>query len=108
MGTAYTPWAFLDAFRGKAFQGLWPTLPEMFKITVSRYGERSCFTIYEPGRISLSYNQSLKIIEAVARWLHSRGIRKGDAIALTGKNSPEWTVAYLGILFAGAIVVPID
>ncbi|MDR3170933.1 MAG: AMP-binding protein [Treponema sp.] len=103
-----TPWAFLDGFRGKAFQGSWPTLPEMFKITVSRYGERACFTIYEPGRISLSYNESLKIVEAIARWLHSKGIRKGDTIALTGKNSPEWTVAYLGILFTGAIVVPID
>jgi long-chain acyl-CoA synthetase len=108
MGTAHTPWAFLDAYRGKVFTGLWPTLPEMFKITVSRYGERSCFTIYEPDRISLNYRESLKIIEAVSRWLHSNGIRKGDKIAVTGKNSPEWTVAYLGILFSGAIVVPID
>jgi long-chain acyl-CoA synthetase len=29
-------------------------------------------------------------------------------VAVTGKNSPEWTVAYLGIVFAGAVVVPID
>jgi long-chain acyl-CoA synthetase len=103
-----TPWAFLDAYRGKDFTGLWPTLPELFKISVSRYGERPCFTIYEPDRISLNYRESLGIIEAVARWIHSQGIRKGDAVAVTGKNSPEWTIAYLGILFAGAVVVPID
>jgi long-chain acyl-CoA synthetase len=103
-----TPWAFLDAFRGTAFKGLWPTLPEMFRITVSRYGERPCFTIYEPDRISLTYEESLRIIKALARWLHSQGIRQGDAVAVSGKNSPEWTVAYLGILFAGAVVVPID
>ncbi|MDR0453060.1 MAG: AMP-binding protein [Treponema sp.] len=103
-----TPWAFLDAYRGTAFSGEWPTLPEMYRITVSRYGDRPCFTIFEPGRISLNYNEALKLINAVARWLHSRGIRKGDRVALTGKNSPEWTVAYLGILFAGATVVPID
>ncbi|MDR2743241.1 MAG: AMP-binding protein [Treponema sp.] len=101
-------WAFLDKYRGIFFNGLWPTLPEMFKITVSRYGERPCFTVYEPHRISLTYNESLKTIQAVARWLHGKGIRKGDKVAVTGKNSPEWTVAYLGILFAGAIVVPID
>ncbi|QQO11019.1 AMP-dependent synthetase/ligase [Breznakiella homolactica] len=108
MSNTTTPWAFLDEFRGSAFSGQWPTLPEMFKITVTRYGERPCFTIYEPDRISLTYNEALLKIEAVARWLHSKGVRKGDKIAVTGKNSPEWTTAYLGVLFAGAIVVPID
>ncbi|MDR2393922.1 MAG: AMP-binding protein [Treponema sp.] len=105
---AYTPWAFLNEFRGIAFKGLWPTLPEMFRITLSRYGERSCFTIYEPDRISLTYRESFHIISALARWLHSQGIHQGDTVAVSGKNSPEWAIAYLGILFAGAIVVPID
>jgi long-chain acyl-CoA synthetase len=102
------PWAFLDDYRGKSFSGQWPTLPEMFKITVLRFPKRSCFTIYEPDRISLNYEQSLALIEAISRWLHSKGIQKGDSVALTGKNAPEWSVAYLSILFAGAIVVPID
>ncbi|GHV86102.1 long-chain-fatty-acid--CoA ligase [Spirochaetia bacterium] len=102
------PWAFLDEYRGKFFTGQWPTLPEMFVITCHRYGERPCLTIYEPERISLSYNESLVKIKAIARWLHSKGIGKGDKAAVTGKNSPEWTAAYMGILFAGATVVPID
>jgi long-chain acyl-CoA synthetase len=106
--TKPTPWDFLDAYRGTAFHGLWPTLPEMFKITVIRYAERSCFTIYEPDRISLNYCEALEKVEAVARYLYSKGIRRGDAVAVTGKNSPEWTVAYLSVLFAGAVVVPID
>jgi long-chain acyl-CoA synthetase len=108
MITPYIPWAFLDEYRGKAFTGVWPTLPELFRINTSRFGERPCFTIYEPGRISLTYAESLEKVEAAARWLHGKGIRKGDKVALTGKNSPEWTVAYLGILFAGGVVVPID
>jgi long-chain acyl-CoA synthetase len=109
MGIAYrNAWAFLEEYRGKLFSGQWPTLPEMFKITVFRYGDRPCLTIYEPDRISLSYNETLQKVEAVARWLHSRGIRQGDKVAVTGKNSPEWAVAYLGVLFAGAVVVPID
>jgi long-chain acyl-CoA synthetase len=103
-----TPWAFLEEYRGKFFTGEWPTLPEMYRIIVSRFGGRSCFTVFEPNRISLNYNEALVKIEALARWLHSQGIRKGDMVAVTGKNSPEWTVAYLGILFAGATVVPID
>jgi long-chain acyl-CoA synthetase len=101
-------WAFLDEYRGTAFNGAWPTLPEMFRISASCYGERPCLTVYEPNRISLTYNESLKIIQAIARWLHDKGIRKGDTVAVTGKNSPEWAAAYLGVLFAGATVTPID
>jgi len=110
MGVPYTekPWAFLEDYRGKMFSGEWPTLPEMFRITVSRHPQRSCFTVYEPDRISLNYTEALSHIESVARWLHSKGIRRGDRVAVTGKNSPEWAIAYLGILFAGAVVVPID
>jgi len=102
------PWEFLNDYRGKVFAGQWPTLPEMYKITVSRFPDRSCFTIYEPDRISLNYTESLKIIESTARWLHSKGIHRGDRVAVTGKNAPEWAVAYLAILFAGGVVVPID
>ncbi|MDR0569588.1 MAG: AMP-binding protein [Spirochaetaceae bacterium] len=105
---AETRWAFLEEYRGKAFRGQWPTLAETFRITVSRYGDRPCFTAYDPDRISLNYRDALARVEAVARGLRAQGIRKGDTVALTGKNSPEWAVAYLGILFAGAVVTPID
>jgi long-chain acyl-CoA synthetase len=80
----------------------------MFKISVARFGDRPCLTIYEPDRISLTYHETLQKVEAVARWLHSKGIRQGDKVAVTGKNSPEWAASYLGVLFAGAVVVPID
>ena len=43
-----------------------------------------------------------------ARYLLGRGVKPGDKVGVTGSNSPEWAVAYLGILFAGATVVPID
>ena len=102
------PWEFLNEYRGKAFKGEWPTLPEMFRITVSRFPDRRCFTIFDPNRITLNYTESLKVIESAARWLHNKGIRRGDRVAVTGKNMPEWTVAYLAALFAGGVVVPID
>ena len=102
------PWLFLDEYRGKFFNGEWPTLPELLRITVSRHGTRNFLTVFEPDRVTLNYKESLAMIEAVARWLYSKGIRKGDKVAVTGKNSPEWGTAFLGILFAGATVVPID
>jgi long-chain acyl-CoA synthetase len=110
MNVPYTekPWAFLEDYRGKKFSGEWPTLTEMFRITVSRYPQKACFTVFEPERVSLNYTETLALIEVIARWLHNEGISKGDRVAVTGKNSPEWAIAYLGILFAEAVVVPID
>jgi len=108
MNAVATPWSFLDEYRGRAFAGEWPTLIELFRITASRHPDRPCLTVYEPDRISLTYAQSLTKVDALSRKLHALGVRKGDKVAVTGKNSPEWAVAYLGILGAGATVVPID
>lgn len=102
------PWAFLDEYRGRMFDGEWPTLPEMFRISAARYPDRPCFTVYSPGRVTLTYAEALEKIERTAAFLAGVGLRKGDKAAVTGKNSPEWAVAYLGILFAGATAVPID
>ncbi len=102
------PWDFLDEHRGKDFAGRWPTLPEMFRITVSRFPDRPCFTIFEPEKTTLTYTQALSRIEAAARYLVSAGIRTGDRVGVCGSNGPEWTTAYLATLFAGGVVVPID
>jgi long-chain acyl-CoA synthetase len=102
------PWAFLDKYRGSRFSGEWPTLPELFGISVDRYPDRPCFTVYSPGRVSLTYTEAYAKIRKVAAYLRSLGLEKETKIALTGKNSPEWAIAYLSILEAGAIVVPID
>jgi len=102
------PWGFLDKWRGTAFTGEWPTVPEMFRISVERFSDRPCFTAFEPDRVTLTYREALERVETVARWLASQGIARGDRVAVSGKNSPEWAVAYLAVLFAGATVVPID
>jgi len=105
---SYTPWKFLDEYRGKLFEGRWPTLPEMFAVTASRFPDKDCFTIYDPSRVSLTYAQAQVRIEAAARKLRSIGIGRDDKVAVSGKNSPEWAVAYFAVLTAGAVVVPLD
>ncbi|MBN2554202.1 MAG: AMP-binding protein [Spirochaetales bacterium] len=106
--TNNTPWAFLEGFRGKLFRGQWPTIPEMFAITCSRFGDRKAFTAYEPAVLTFTYEQALERVRRTAAFLQSRGVKPGDRVALTGKNSPEWALAYLAILFAGAVVIPLD
>ena len=102
------PWAFLDAYRGSEFKGEWPTLPEMFGITVKRFANRPCFTVFENEKITLTYVQVAQKLEQLASWFYAQGVKKGDRIAVSGKNSPEWATVYLGALSAGAIIVPID
>lgn len=103
-----TPWTFLKEYTPSHFKGEWPTLPEMFTITAERHPDRKCFSIYEPDNLFLTYAEAYQAVREVSNHLVKLGVKKGDRVALTGKNSPEWTIGYLAILFAGGVVVPID
>ena len=43
---------------------------------------------------------------AVARALRARGIGRGDRVAILANNRVDWLIADFGILYAGAVVVP--
>ena len=103
-----TPWAFLEKYRGTLFHGQWPTIPEMLEITCKCVGDRQAFIAFEPAPLSFTYPEVLERVFRVAAYLQSKGVQHGDRVALTGKNSPEWVIAYLAILFSGAVVVPLD
>ena len=103
-----TPWDFLDNYRGKYFEGDWPTLGQMFDITEARWGSRKCFEAFAPTHLVFTYTEAKAQIIKTASWLYAQGIRKGDRVAVTGKNSPEWAIAYMSIVYMGAIVVPVD
>ena len=52
-----------------------------------------------------------KDVGANIKWLHiffeKSGIKKGDKIALLGKNSHNWSVIYLAAISYGAVIVPL-
>jgi len=101
-------WKFLDAFRGKDFTGTWPTIPEMFSISVKRFPHNRCLFTFYPQEETFDYTQVESIVLGLAGYLANHGVKKGDKIVLTGKNSPEWALAFLGSLYAGAVIVPLD
>lgn len=107
----YDSISFLNAFKGKDFNGDWPTVPEMFNITVKRFPDRPCFTDFEGengAKRSWTYSQALESVLNIASWLSANGVRHGDRIAVSGKNSPEWAMVYIASLYAGATVCPLD
>ncbi len=104
----YDTFKFLEEFRGKIFTGDIPTLPELFLISEARYPDSRCFSTYAPVEKTLTYSEVKEKIFRLAGSLIEAGLKKGDRVVVTGKNSPEWTVSYLAVLTAGGVVVPID
>ena len=54
------------------------------------------------------FGETLQQIRSIAFRLESEGVDFGDRVALIGENHPCWAIAYLGILYRGAVCVPID
>lgn len=102
------PWKFLDEYRGKEFEGRWPNVKTMFHISALRYPNNDCFKVFSPKEMTFTYAEAEKKIREISYYLLSQGVEKGDRIAVSGKNSPEWALSYLAVLYAGCIVVPLD
>ena len=60
------------------------------------------------GPETTSYGGMLDAIRSIAWRLEREGIAFGDRVALMGENHPHWAMIYLGILYRGAVVVPLD
>ena len=56
---------------------------------------------------TLQYKDVARKIEKIHIIFEESGIKKGDKIAICGKNSSHWGVTFLGILTYGAVAVPI-
>lgn len=102
------PWDFLAAYKGKFFNGEWPSLTEMFDITTERYPDNRCFECFQPEHVVFTYKEAQSILRKLANFLAKSGVRHGDRVGVTGKNSPEWAFAYFAALYAGAVIVPVD
>jgi long-chain acyl-CoA synthetase len=56
----------------------------------------------------ISYTEVWSASDRIAAGLVMNGFKTGDHAALLAPSSPRWVIAYLGILKAGGIVIPID
>lgn len=56
----------------------------------------------------MTYGALWELSERIAAGMIKLGFNVGNHAALVAPSSPQWVVAYLGILKAGGVVVPID
>jgi len=67
--------------------------------------DRDALTDYKGA--TLQYKDVARKIEKMHILFEHAGIRKGDKIALCGRNSANWTATFLGVVTYGAVAVPI-
>lgn len=64
--------------------------------------DRTC-TVFKGAK--LSYREMDQLTDRMAAGLAARGVKKGDRVAIFMPNSPQFVIAFFGILKAGGVVV---
>lgn len=77
----------------------------MIEKSIIDHWDRDALTDYK-GK-TLQYHDVARKIEKLHIMFEASGVRKGDKIALCGRNSAMWAAAFLATLTYGAVAVPI-
>jgi len=80
-------------------------VPRMFDEAAARWADRTALVFY--GR-RISFGELREMVNRFAAGFADLGVRRGDTVALYLLNSPQFVVAYLGALKAGARVTAIS
>ncbi|MFL2655074.1 MAG: AMP-dependent synthetase/ligase [Alphaproteobacteria bacterium] len=85
----------------------WKTLPDMFFSKADELVDKPLFWgKSNDGWKSITWSESRSDISALATGLISIGVKPGDRVVLISENRPEWPIADLAIMSAGAFTVP--
>jgi len=77
--------------------------------TAIAHQDQVAMTLIEPhGKETVTFGSMLAQVRSIAYRLTREGIDFGERIALIGENHPNWAIAYLGIIYRGAVVTPLD
>jgi feruloyl-CoA synthase len=77
----------------------------MLDMNARKFGDKDCLRYN--GK-SFSFREVKETAERTAAFLQSRGIRKGDKIAIMSQNTPAFVFVFYGAMKAGAVAVPIN
>jgi len=84
------------------------TIPENFFNVAGAYPQNTLFHCFREGWETITYKAFAGEVSATASSLMRMGLEKGDRAAIIAENRPGWCSAYLSVLTAGGIAVPID
>ncbi|MBS3819089.1 AMP-binding protein [bacterium] len=85
------------------------TLPRLFKNSVQRFGRNVLIWEKKGDRYEgTTYSEMEKRVSDFSAGLISLGLQKGDRAALICEGRNDWVMSELGVLFAGAVNVPVS
>ena len=84
---------------------IWGTVPRLVDDAALRHGATEALV---DGNLRLTYAQLAQEVDRYARGFIAAGLGPGDRAALWAPNCAEWMLAALGLLRAGAVVVPLN
>ena len=85
----------------------WQSLPAMFFEQAAKRADKPfLWAKHEGAYRSISWGETAERVKHLAQALTQLGIGKGDRVALVAENRPEWLIADLAVMAAGAITVP--
>ncbi|MBR5655499.1 MAG: AMP-binding protein [Prevotella sp.] len=82
-----------------------PSFNSYIEKSIKDNWEKDALTDYKGA--TLQYHDVARIIEKLHIVFAEIGVQRGDKIAMCGRNSSHWAVAYLATLTYGAVAVPI-
>jgi long-chain acyl-CoA synthetase len=83
------------------------SLPAMFFDHAARLGDKPFLWAKSEGHFRpISWAAAARDVRQLALGLRSLGIGRGERVGLVSENRPEWVVADLAIMSAGAVTVP--
>ena len=83
-----------------------PSFNSYIEDSIIKYWDKDAFTDYKGA--TLQFHDVARKIEKLHILFENSGVKRGDKIALCGRNSSHWAVAFLATLTYGAIVVPVQ
>src|SRR6266566_7684475 len=86
------------------------TINMLLQTAVSRFGKRTALIepVEEARMSSVTFGDLLERVHRFAGYLQGEKVEKGDRILIWSASRIDWMVAYLGALFIGAVIVPLD
>lgn len=85
------------------------TIDASFRESVHQYPDAVALRYYQEDRWeSITYSELHTAVTIIAHGLSDIGVNRDSRVAVMSENRPEWMVAYLATLTAGAVAVPID
>jgi fatty-acyl-CoA synthase len=76
------------------------------EVSAARYPDKPFIVFYDS---VVTFREFRDECERIAGFLqHACGVRAGDRVLLYMQNSPQWILAFYGILRANAVVVPVN